>query len=160
MKLPALVKLIGLWPPYLGAGVRVTRVTDDLREIDVSMKLRFWNRNYVGTQFGGSLYAMTDPFYMLMLMHHLGRDYVVWDKAATIRFRKPGRGRVTARFVLPEAEIARVRSEADAQDKTEPKFTVEIRDEAGEVVAEVEKLLYVRRKPESVPTHSQTKATG
>lgn len=158
MKMPALIKLIGFWPPYLGAGVRVTRVTDDLREIDVSMKLRFWNRNYVGTQFGGSLYAMTDPFYMLMLMHHLGPDYVVWDKAAAIRFRKPGRGRVTARFALSEEEIARVRQEADSQDKTEPTFSVQIRDEAGEVVAEVDKLLYVRRKNGSDATRSQTQA--
>jgi hypothetical protein len=83
---------------------------------------------------------------MLMLMANLGRDYIVWDKAATIRFRKPGRGRVCARFVLTEDRLDEIRRAADAQDKVEPVFTVQVLDDADEVVAEVEKLLYVRRK--------------
>ena len=81
-----------LYPPYLGAGIRVTHVSHDFREIDVRMGLHWWNRNYVGTHFGGSLYSMIDPFLMLMFLENLGRDYVVWDKAATIRFKTPGRG--------------------------------------------------------------------
>lgn len=146
MKTATLIKLIRYWPPYFGAGIRVTKVSPDLTAVDVEMKLRFWNRNYVGTHFGGSLYAMTDPFYMLMLIENLGRDYIVWDKAASIRFRKPGRGRVYARFRLGRDEIDRIRSDADRTPKTEPKFTVKVTDANGDVIAEIEKLLHVRRK--------------
>ena len=85
-----MIRAINLWPPILGAGIRVKWGPGN-KAVDVEMKLRFWNRNYVGTHYGGSLYSMTDPFYMLMLMNNLGRDYIVWDKAASIRFRKPGK---------------------------------------------------------------------
>lgn len=115
------------------------------------MKLHWWNRNYVGTHFGGSLYTMCDPFYMLLLMEALGRDYIVWDKRASIRFLKPGRGTVRARFHIPEERVEEIRREADAVDrespaKVEPTFTVDVVDEDGEAVARVEKLLYVRKK--------------
>lgn len=141
-----LLKLVNFWPPYLGAGIRVTRIAADLRSFEVRMKLRWYNRNYVGTHYGGSLYSMCDPFFMLILLEGLGSGYEVWDKSASIRFRRPGRGTVTARFQISEEEIEAVRSEADANGKTEPRFTAEVLDEAGEVVAEVEKLLHVRRR--------------
>lgn len=144
-----LIRLLNFYPPYLGAGVRV-RVTPDFRTFDVRMKLRWWNRNYVGTQFGGSLYTMCDPFYMLILLDALGRGYVVWDKAATIRFRRPGTGTVHATFHISEERIREIREAADRGEKVEPVFTVEVRDGQGEVIAEVEKLLYVRlAKPRS-----------
>lgn len=141
-----LLKLVNLWPPYLGAGIRVTHISEDLRTYEVRMKLRWYNRNYVGTHYGGSLYSMCDPFFMLILIEGLGPGYEVWDKAASIRFRRPGRGTVTARFHVPEEKIEAIRHEADANGKTEPRFTVRVLDEAGEVVAEVEKLLHVRRR--------------
>jgi acyl-coenzyme A thioesterase PaaI-like protein len=143
------LRLLNLYPPYLGAGVRV-RASADLRTFDVRMTLRWWNRNYVGTHFGGSLYTMCDPFYMLILFEQLGRDYIVWDKAATIRFRRPGKGTVRALFQIPPERIDEIRAAADRDGKVEPVFTVEVRDEKGDLVAEVEKLLYVRRK-EAVP---------
>lgn len=146
-----LLKLVNFWPPYLGAGIRVTRIAADLRTFEVRMKLRWYNRNYVGTHYGGSLYSMCDPFFMLILLEGLGSGYEVWDKAASIRFRRPGRGTVTARFHVSEDEIEAIRREADAQGKTEPRFTAEVLDEAGEVVAEVEKLLHVRRRRETDP---------
>jgi acyl-coenzyme A thioesterase PaaI-like protein len=139
------LRLLSLYPPYLGAGIQV-RPSADLSSFEVRMKIRFWNRNYVGTAFGGSLYAMCDPFFMLILIEALGRDYVVWDKAATIRFRRPGRGTVKATFHIPQERIDEIRAEADAGGKVEPVFTVEVLDEQGEIVADVEKLLYVRRK--------------
>ncbi|NJL28204.1 MAG: DUF4442 domain-containing protein [Thermoanaerobaculia bacterium] len=139
-------KLIKFYPPYLGAGVEVTHIAPDLTSIEVQMKLRFWNRNYVGTHFGGSLYSMCDPFFMIMLLMRLGRDYIVWDKAATIRFLRPGRGTVTARFELPEAEVERVRRLAATEPKVEPVYNVDVVDAQGDVVAKVEKVLYVRRK--------------
>jgi hypothetical protein len=83
---------MSFYPPYLGAGVRVRHISDDFRDVTVSMGLGWYNRNYVGTQFGGSLYSMVDPFYMLMLMENLGRQYIVWDKAADIDFISPGKG--------------------------------------------------------------------
>jgi len=117
-----------------------------MKAVDVEMKLRFWNANYVGTHFGGSLFAMTDAFYMLMLMANLGRDYIVWDKAATIRYKKPGKGRVRAEFRLSDSQIEDIREKLKTLPKYEPVFTVEVKDEAGVVIAEVEKLLHVRKK--------------
>ena len=139
-------RFIRLYPPYLGAGVRVTHIAADFRRIEVEMPLRFYNRNYVGTHFGGSLYSMVDPFYMLMLINILGPDYIVWDKAANIRFKKPGKGVMKAAFELTEEKIAEIRAAAETQPKVEPQFQVIIRDEEGNVVAEVDKLLYVKKK--------------
>lgn len=141
-----LERLLRFYPPYLGAGVRVTHVSDDFRTVGVEMPLRFYNKNYVGTHFGGSLYSMCDPFYMVMLINILGPDYIVWDKAASIRFRKPGKGLVKATFHIPEERIVEIRAAADSQGKVEPQFQIAITDREGNVVAEVEKLLYVRRK--------------
>ena len=141
-----LLKLMSLWPPFLGAGIRVNRISRDFTEVDVEMKLGIWNRNYVGVHFGGSLYAMTDPFYMLMLMENLGHEYIVWDKAATIRFKRPGRGRVRAEFRLTRDQIEAIRARADREAKVEPVFQVRVIDSEGMLVAEVDKTLYVRRK--------------
>lgn len=146
MKMEKLLKLMWLWPAYLGAGVKVTRVTPDLQSVDVEMKLSFWNRNYLKTHFGGSLYSMTDPFYALMLMENLGRDYIVWDKAASIQFKKPGKGRVRAQFRLNSQQIELIRQKADQLGKYEPEFDITILDDSDSVVAEVHKVLYVRRK--------------
>jgi len=137
---------LNIWPPFLGAGIRITRLASDWKEIDVEMKLRWWNSNYVGTHYGGSLYSMADPFFMVMLIENLGKDYIVWDKAATIRFKKPGRGKVTASFRLSEEQIGEIRSALDSQPKIERVFTVAVKNESGDVVAEVEKLLHIRKK--------------
>jgi acyl-coenzyme A thioesterase PaaI-like protein len=141
-----LFRLAGLYPPYLGAGVRVRDVAPDLRAITVEMPLRPWNRNYVGTHFGGSLYSLADPWFMLMLIEQLGPGYVVWDKSASIRFLKPGRGTVRARFELPPERVAEIRAEADRAGRAEPEFRVDIVDAGGETVAEVEKRVSVRTK--------------
>ncbi|HKI04570.1 MAG TPA: DUF4442 domain-containing protein [Thermoanaerobaculia bacterium] len=140
-----LIRMLNLYPPYLGAGVHV-KASADLRTFEVRMRLRWWNRNYVGTHFGGSLYTMCDPFFMLILLDALGSGYVVWDKSAAIRFRRPGRGLVKATFHIPQEKIDGIRAAADAADKVEPVFAVDVVDERGQVVAEVEKVLYVRRK--------------
>ncbi len=142
-----LKRWVNLYPPYLGAAVRVTQVSDDFRHVEVEMPLRFYNRNYVGTHFGGSLYSMCDPFYMLMLINILGPDYIVWDKAATIRFKKPGKGLMKASFDLTDEQIAEIRAAAEVQPKVEPQFQVVIKDAEGNVVAEIDKLLYVKKKP-------------
>ena len=152
----ALRRWINFWPPFLGAGIRVKHIAPDMKAVDVEMKLRWWNANYVGTQFGGSLFAMTDAFYMLMLMANLGRDYIVWDKAATIRYRKPGSGTVRAEFRLTDSQIEDIREKLKTLPKYEPVFLVEVKDEAGIVIAEVEKLLHVRKKQDASPREPQS----
>jgi hypothetical protein len=134
------------YPPFVGAGIRITHVGKDLRSFHIAMKLRPWNRNYVGTHFGGSLYAMCDPWYMILVMEALGPEFIVWDKAASIRFRKPGRGTVRAEFHLSEGQIAELKKIMGTKPKHELTFPVEVKSESGEVVAEVEKLIYVRKK--------------
>jgi acyl-coenzyme A thioesterase PaaI-like protein len=141
-----LKRLLSVYPPYLGAGVRVTHIADDFLTAQIEMPLRFYNRNYVGTHFGGSLYAMCDPFFMLMLINILGPDYIVWDKSAAIRFKRPGKGTVKAVFQIPAERVTQIRAAADANGKVEPEFQVVVTDADGQVVAEIDKLLYVRRK--------------
>jgi len=138
--------LFNVYPPFLGAGIRVAEIARDWRRVRVRMPLRWFNRNYVGTHFGGSLYAMTDPFLMIMAIQNLGPDFVVWDKAATIDFVAPGRGTVTAEFRLDEADLERMRQETTGGRKYQPWFDVEVRGEDGTLVARVRKQLYVRRK--------------
>ena len=137
-------RLINFYPPLLGAGIRARTINE--YTIRVEMKLTALNRNIVGSHFGGSLYAMCDPWFMLILMRTLGEDYIVWDKAASIQFLQPGRGTVTARFHIPQERIAEIRLEADGGLKIEPIFTVDVVDAQGQAVAHVEKLLYVRKK--------------
>ena len=141
--------LMNIWPPFLGSGIRVRRLESGWKEIDVEMKLRWWNANYVGTHYGGSLYSMADPFFMLMLIENLGKDYIVWDKSASIRFKKPGSGTVFASFRLCEEQIHEIKQALNTQAKIERTFTVEIKDESGGIIAEVDKLLHVRRKDET-----------
>lgn len=137
-------KMINIYPPLLGAGIRVRQI--DERTTYVEMKLTALNRNLVGVHFGGSLYAMCDPWFMLILIRLLGNDYIVWDKAASIKFVSPGRGKVTATFHIPPERVDQIRADADRDGKTEPAFSADVLDEQRKVVAHVEKLLYVRRK--------------
>ncbi len=139
-----LEKFINIYPPFVGAGIRSRSI--DERTVDVEMKLTAFNRNVVGVHFGGSLYAMCDPWFMLILMRLLGSDYIVWDKAANIQFKRPGRGKVKARFHIPVERVEQIRMDADQAGKIEPTFLVDVLDEQSEVVAHIEKLLYVRRK--------------
>lgn len=143
--------LINFWPPFLGAGICVRRIAADWSEAEVELRARFYNRNYVGTHFGGSLYAMADPFFMLLLMHRLGERYLVWDRAAHIDFVAPGRGTIRARFEMPEARVAAIREQAAGGEKILPEFEVRLVDSSDALVANVRKTLYVRLKPRFRP---------
>ena len=138
--------LLNAYPPFLGAGIHVDHIAAEFSEVRVTMKLRWYNRNYVGTHFGGSLYAMTDPFYMLMMINKLGKEYIVWDKAATIDFAAPGQGTVTTHFRLTDQQIEEVKKKTDSGEKYLPEYSVEVVDQAGNVVARVTKRLYVRKR--------------
>jgi acyl-coenzyme A thioesterase PaaI-like protein len=144
-------RFMNLWPPYLFSGIRVTHLADDWREAAVTLRLRPWNRNYMGTQFGGAMFAMADPFWMLLVIKRLGPGFVVWDRAGHIEFVSPGRGDVFARFVLDDTRIEALRAAA-CGGKALEWFDVEITDAAGTVVARVRKQLYVRRREASRKT--------
>ena len=138
-------KIFSFYPPFFGAGIKV-KISKDVKTVDVSMKLTFWNRNYVGTHFGGSLYAMCDPFFFFLLMENLGRDYIVWDKGATILFKQPGKGRVHAHFFIPEEKYDEIRKLAESGSSINPEFKVDVLDDDNNVIAAVEKILYIKKK--------------
>jgi acyl-coenzyme A thioesterase PaaI-like protein len=144
---PRLLRLgMNLWPPFRGAGIRVRHVAPDYRSATVEMKLRLTNRNAGGTHFGGSLYAMVDPFFTLMVRANLGAEYLVWDKAGSIEYVAPGRGRVWARCEVDVADLELIRRMTADGDKHLHVFRAEIRDDDNMLVARVEKVVYVRRR--------------
>lgn len=147
MRANSLRRLLNLWPPFLFGGIRVQSISADWDEARVALHLRRWNSNYVGAQFGGSLFAMTDPFWMLLVMHQLGGDYYVWDKAASIEFVAPGREHVYAHFKLDTAVVDELRRAAANGDKVLHWFEVDVKTATGAVVAKVRKQIYVRLKP-------------
>ena len=137
---------MNLWPPFLFAGIHVAAISPDWRHARVELRMRPWNRNYVGTHFGGSLFAMTDPFWMIMVLQRLGPGYLVWDQAAEIRFVKPGRGTVVAEFRLDDAVVDQLRAAAEGGEKVLHWFDMDVTDPSGDVVAHLRKQVYVRRK--------------
>jgi hypothetical protein len=147
--------VLNFWPCIRGTGARITYLSPDFTELHVHLPLSWRTRNRVGTIFGGSMYASVDPFYMIMLMETLGAKYVVWDKAATIRFRKPGRSTLKALFKLTPELLAYIRRIVDAEGEHTFDLPLELKDADGVVHAEITKTLYVatkdfyRRKVES-----------
>lgn len=135
-----------LFPAYRGTGGRVTYIADDFREVRVKIPLNWRTRNYVGTIYGGSMYAAIDPIYMLMLIKILGPDYIVWDKAAKIRFRKPGKDTLFAKFELPDEEIGEIKQLAETAKSVDRIYNLELLDKRGLVHAQIEKTLYIRKR--------------
>ena len=139
--------LFNVWPPFVASGIRVREIAPDWSYVRVELRARWFSRNYVGTHFGGSLFAMTDPFYMILLLHRLAPDYIVWDKAAEIEFVAAKKEPVYAEFRLDAAVVEELRAATPKPgDKTLRWFDVEVKTAAGEVVARVRKQVYVRRK--------------
>ena len=134
------------FPAYRGTGGRVTYIADDFHEVHVKLPLNWRTRNYVGTIYGGSIYASIDPIYMLMLIKILGPDYTVWDKAAKIRFRKPGKETLFVQFNLSGDEITEIKRLAETEKSINRVYNLELKDKAGVVHAEIEKTLYIRKK--------------
>jgi acyl-coenzyme A thioesterase PaaI-like protein len=155
MRASSLRWLLNLWPPFLCNGIRVTHIAPDWTTATVRLRLHFWNQNYVRTQFGGNLFAMTDPMWMLMVLHRLGRNYFVWDKEASIEFVSPAKEDVYAHFPLPETIVDELRAAAADGSKVLRWFDTEVKTASGTVVARVRKQLYVRLKPESRPAMTQ-----
>jgi len=139
-------RLLNFWPPFLFSGIRVLAVSDDWHHARVVLRKRWYNRNYVGTQYGGSLFSMTDPFWMVLTLQCLGRDYIVWDKAAEIEFVAPGREDVYAEFHVDPAMLDEIRAATANGEKHLRWCETEVKTASGELVARVRKQLYVRRK--------------
>jgi acyl-coenzyme A thioesterase PaaI-like protein len=135
-----------LVPAYRGTGARVTYIAADFREVRIRLPLSWRTRNVVGTIFGGSMYGAVDPIFMIMLIRLLGPDYVVWDKVATIRFRKPGRTTLHATFTIDEAELDAIRAATASGQSIDRTYHVDLVDDAGVVHAAVEKVIYMKRR--------------
>jgi hypothetical protein len=138
-----------LFPAFRASGGRLTHISADFRHIRVKLALSWLTRNYVGTIYGGSMYAAVDPIYMVMLIKILGPAYVVWDKAATIRFHRPGRSTLFAEFFLSEDDLRGIREELATREKCDRTYRIELKDKYGVVHATVEKLLHIRNRQRS-----------
>ncbi|PIE75199.1 MAG: tetrameric acyl-CoA thioesterase [Deltaproteobacteria bacterium] len=141
--------LINIYPPYLGAGIKILYISKDWREIHVSMSKRWYNKNAVGTHFGGSLYSMVDPHLMLLLMQLLGKKYLVWDKSASIEFIKASKQKVKAEIKISDDSLQEIIEKTKNGEKFFANFTIDIIDKSDDLVARVEKVLYIRKKMEA-----------
>jgi acyl-coenzyme A thioesterase PaaI-like protein len=139
------------WPFYIstcyrGTGGQIKHIAEDWSEIQLDLPLSRRTCNYVGTIFGGSIYSAVDPVYMLMLIHRLGKEFVVWDKAAAIQFKKPGRETLHAHFAVTDEEVAGIRSALETQRSVDRTYMIELKDSSGTICATVEKIIYIRRQ--------------
>lgn len=141
-----MIRRISLYPPYLGAGIKLKKVNDEFNRFEVELKMRWFNRNIFGTHFGGSLFAMTDPFYVFIIMNYLGKGYIIWDKSAKIKFVKPGKRTVKAVFEISKEELQKIKEETDQAGKKTFFFTATVTNEENETIAIVDKEIYVRKK--------------
>lgn len=137
---------LNLWPPFRGAGIRIDELAKDYSQCKVSLKFRWWNKNANRTQFGGSMFSMTDPIYPLMFMGILGKEYIVWDKAAEIEYVSPGKKSLHAEFNLSPEQIDNIKTATENGEKVLPQFMVSIKDVRGKEVAKIKRTLYIRKK--------------
>lgn len=154
---PAVMRhLLNFWPPFFFNGIKVAALADDYRYARVTLNDRPWRRNINSSQFGGAMFAMTDPIYPLMLMGALGKEYLVWDKKADIDFITPGRGKITAEFWLGDAVLDEIKQATAQGEKYFPQFLVHVKDERQQIICEVNRTLYVRKKRQHRPSSSAT----
>lgn len=139
-------KLLTFYPPFIGAGIYVRSVSSDLTRIEAVLPLRWYNRNAYGAHFGGNIYMLCDPFFILILHAWLGEDYVLWDRSAQIRYLKPGRGRLSAIFEITKPRIQHIIDQLEKNPQSSFHFSTEVKNKHGETVATVEKEIYIRKK--------------
>lgn len=141
-----IIRRVSLYPPYLGAGIKLKHVNKNFTRFEVQMKMRWYNRNIFGTHFGGSLYAMSDPFFVFIVLNFLGKNYIVWDKSAKIEFKKPGKGTVKVIFEISKEKLEELKSDIDKKGKNTYFFKTNITNSENETVATVEKEIYIKKK--------------
>ncbi|WP_261833712.1 DUF4442 domain-containing protein [Vibrio ishigakensis] len=151
-------RIFNCWPVFIGSGIRIETISKDFCYAKVALKYRWWNKNANRSAYGGNIFSMTDPIYPFMLMGVFGPDYLIWDSKASIHYIKPGRGKLTAEFQLSPEIIAQIRNATANGDKHFPSFVIYVKDEHGDVVAEIERVLYIRRRAKQVTDISRSKA--
>lgn len=145
LSLRVFVKLMSIWPPYFGAGIWISYVSKDLRKISVTLRSLPWNLSYRKTHFGGSLYAMTDPFYMIMLQHELGKKFNVWDKSSEVLYIRPATGKIKATFKLSEQRVREIKARLSLEGKVIENFTVDVMSEET-LVCRVTKSIHINKR--------------
>ncbi|WP_261815696.1 DUF4442 domain-containing protein [Vibrio gallicus] len=151
-------RVFNCWPVFVGSGIRIEEISDDFCYARVALKFSWWNKNANRTQYGGNIFSMTDPLYPFMLMGVFGPEYLIWDSRASIHYIKPGKSRLSAEFRLSPEMLAQIRNATANGDKFFPKFIVNIKDEKGDIVAKMERTLYIRRRNKQVVDISANKA--
>ena len=146
LSMQTILRLMRFYPPYMTSGISVRHFNEDITSITVQMKMHRWNKNYVGTHFGGSLYSMCDPWYMFILIHYFGPKYIIWDKSAHINFVSPGKGTVTATFEVSEQRFREIQENIQDGQKYCPVFETQVVDAENKTVAHLSKELYIRKK--------------
>ena len=140
------VSWINFWPPFIASGIKVDHVSEDFLNITVSLRKRTYNTNYMGVHWGGGIYSMCDPFYAFILMHHLGREYIIWDQNAEIKFLKPGKGRIQAIFSINQDTINSIKLTCESKKSHTAYFDTFLKNEQNESIAWVKKGVYVKKK--------------
>lgn len=140
------MRRISLYPPYLGAGISLKKHNSDFTCFEVELKIKWYNRNLFKTHFGGSIYAMSDPFFVFIILNFLGSGYIVWDKSAKIDFLKPGKGTVKGIFKIEEEKLIEIKKEIDLIEKKTYFFNAEIKNSDNEIIAKIKKEIYIRKK--------------
>lgn len=147
MKASTVKRGLNIWPPLLFSGIKVTHIADDFKAVTVELRQKWYNKNVVGVHFGGSIFAMTDPFFMFMLMNNLNKDYTVWDRAGSIDFIKPGKGTIKANFILTDDMLKDIKSNTiEEGSKFTPTYSVDVIDAEGVTVAHVTKTMHIRKR--------------
>jgi hypothetical protein len=138
--------VVNVMPCIRGGGGKVMHISEDFMHLRVKLALTWRTRNIMGTIYGGSMYASTDPFYMLMLMRILGKDYVVWDKGCSFRFKRPAKETIYADFVITPQMLNDLRTQVESQGETTVTWPLQYKSKDGTVYVEFEKMLYVAKK--------------
>jgi acyl-coenzyme A thioesterase PaaI-like protein len=146
MKLRDYTSAWNLWPPFLGLGISIRNASEDFRKLTIVLKKRPWNVNYVGTQYGGGIFAMTDGVHMLMLLRNLPKTYQVWDKSAQIDYLKPGKTDLMAEFELTDQQIKEIESDLSGKGSIDWKVGVDIQDKSGTIIARVTRTVTIKHK--------------
>lgn len=150
LKPKTFLRIWNFWPPFLFNGIKLVYYSEDLLQFKVKIKLHFWNANYHGTQYGGAMSSATDPFYAIILIYALGKEYAVWDKVFTMRFLKPGKTDLFLNFEVTRPELEEIRQKVDEEGKMEWTKRIDLYDADGVIVAYADRTLSIKKKT-SIP---------
>ena len=133
------------FPAVWASGGKYTYVSEDMRELHLKLPLNLRSRNYIGTIFGGSMFSATDPMFFMMLIKNLP-GYIIWDKASSIRYKKPGRDVLYTKTKITQEDIDSIVEELKSKDKLDRVFTLDLIDTAGDGCATIKKNIHIRHK--------------